>query len=681
MTGAGAGGEVTEHAHILIVDDLPEKLLVFRTVLEDLGQPLVFARSGTEALKEVLAREFAVILLDVNMPDIDGFETASLIRRHRRSAYTPIIFITSYADELQTAKGYSLGAVDYILSPVVPEILRSKVRVFVQLHVLQKRIARQAEERIALAASAAALAVAEDAQRRSACLSEVSHALSGVLEPGQVLQALRARAVPALAADVALLLPGEAAGDTPGGAPLNAPVDAPKGAGPGRAAETPAVLDWPLRQGERCLGVLRLQGPTAMGQALGPEVAERAAVALAAAHLHQELQAEIAERRQAEARLAEASRRKDEFIAMLSHELRNPLAPIRNAAEVIRRVAPDDKTLRWASDITDRQVRQLTRLVDELLDVARISQGKIVLQRAPLDLAALAVECLETQRSAVAARRQTLTQAVPDTPVWVDGDADRLRQVVGNLVSNAIKYTPEGGGLHVGIAREGGQATLTVRDTGMGIEPDLLPRVFELFEQGPRTLDRSQGGLGIGLTLVQLLVQLHGGRVEAHSAGAGRGSEFRVWLPASEALAAPAPAADVAPRAVPVRRILIVEDNVDVADTTAAMLRLSGHTVRVVHGGAEALDAVAGFHPEVVLLDIGLPHMDGYEVARRLRETAACDAAWLVALTGYGQPADRLRGRDAGFDEHLLKPVDPTALEDIIARSGQRPARHKRLQS
>ncbi|WP_374676203.1 response regulator [Ideonella sp.] len=655
----GFAGEMTEQAHILIVDDLPEKLLVFRTVLEDLGQPLVFARSGTEALKEVLAREFAVILLDVNMPDIDGFETASLIRRHRRSAHTPIIFITSYADELQTARGYSLGAVDYILSPVVPEILRSKVRVFVELHVLQKRIARQAEERIALAASAAALAVAEDAQRRSACLSEVSHALSGVLDPGQVLQALQARAVPVLAGGVSLLAPGDEL--------------AQAGQGRGAGAGPAAVQDWPLRQGDHTLGLLRFDAPTAMGEALGPEVAERVAVALAAAHLHQELQAEIAERRQAEARLAEASRRKDEFIAMLSHELRNPLAPIRNAAEVIRRVAPEDKTLRWASDITDRQVRQLTRLVDELLDVARISQGKIVLQRAPLDLAALVADCVDAQRSAITARRQTLTQAVSSVPVWVNGDADRLRQVVGNLLSNAIKYTPEGGGLHVGIGLDGGQALLTVRDTGMGIEPDLLPRVFELFEQGPRTLDRSQGGLGIGLTLVQLLVQLHGGRVEAHSAGTGQGSEFRIWLPTSGALAAPAPAPAVEAPVVPHRHILLVEDNVDVADTTATMLRLSGHTVCVVHGGAEAIDAVAGFTPDVVLLDIGLPHMDGYEVARRLRHTAACQGAWLVALTGYGQPADRQRGRDAGFDEHLLKPVDPSALDEIIARSA-RPA-------
>ena len=680
-----------EKVNILVVDDLQEKLLVFRTVLEDLDQNLIFVRSGTEALREVLKHEFAVILLDVNMPDIDGFETAALIRRHRRSAHTPIIFITSYADELQTARGYSLGAVDYILSPVVPEILRSKVRVFVELHVLQKRIARQADERVALASAAAALQLAEESTRRSAYLSELSHSLAGLLDVPVGLHKLMAQAVPALCDAAAVVLvdeqmrvehvvrrrdsasrPIDVAADELTPNELEA-LNKALTAADDRALVDPSARDWlqavPLRHGDRVLGALLLQGPlTTLGEALLDEVATRAAIGLAAAQLHQSLQVEIAERRQAETRLEEASRRKDEFLAMLSHELRNPLAPIRNAVEVIRRKAPNDSTLKWATDITDRQVRQLTRLVDELLDVARISQGKIVLQRAPLDLGVLVAECVEAQRPLIAARRQLLTLALPTEPVAVQGDGARIQQVVSNLLSNAIKYTQDDGNLNISVTSEEGQAVVSVRDNGMGIEADLLPRVFDMFEQGHRALDRSQGGLGIGLTLVQLLVKLHGGRVEALSAGSGQGAEFRVYLPALSLPADVAAQDEQAPEVtVPGRRILVVEDNADVAETTAAMLALSGHEVRTVHDGVEALSMVEAFAPDVVLLDIGLPRMDGYEVARRLRQLPATRDTLLVALTGYGQASDRLRGREAGFDEHLLKPVDPAVLNALIA--------------
>jgi len=442
-------------------------------------------------------------------------------------------------------------------------------------------------------------------------------------------------------------------------APMAVPVPAPA-----------AVQAYPLRHGDRLLGALLVRGrPTALGESLLDEVTARAAVAFAAAQLHQSLQVEIAERRQAEARLEDASRRKDEFIAMLSHELRSPLAPIRNAVEVIRRLAPRDATLQWATDITDRQVRQLTRLVDELLDAARISQGKIVLQRAPLDLCTLMTECIEAQRPFIAGRRQTLTQSLPSQPVWVHADPARLQQVISNLLSNAIKYTPDEGGMHVAVTTDDGQAMVSVRDNGMGIEPDLLPRVFDLFEQGHRTLDRSQGGLGIGLTLVQLLVKLHSGRVEALSAGVGHGAEFRVYLPLQPQAADTSRVAEPA-AAGPVvrRRILVVDDNVDVADTTAAILGLSGHTLCIAHGGAEALAQAEAFRPEVVLLDIGLPVMDGYEVARRLRELPATREVLLIALTGYGQATDRQRGREAGFDEHLLKPIDPTVLDALISR-------------
>ena len=322
---------------------------------------------------------------------------------------------------------------------------------------------------------------------------------------------------------------------------------------------------------------------------------------------------------------------------------------------------------------TDRQVRQLTRLVDELLDVARISQGKIVLQQQRQNLVTLLSQCLETHRPFVAARHLTLVSSLPGEGIHVNGDATRLAQVVNNLLTNATRYTPEGGTITVAVERErsceGEFAVLQVSDDGIGIEAELLPHVFELFEQGKRALDRTQGGLGVGLTLVQRLVRLHGGEVEARSAGAGLGAQFRVRLPClpeDPALPAGEDGGEPLAPAKVCRRILLVEDNADVAETTMMLLTLSGHEVRMARDGLQALQMAAVFAPEVVLLDIGLPLMDGYEVARRLRQMPQTAAALLIALTGYGQKSDRQRGKEAGFDGHLLKPVDPQALGAMI---------------
>jgi len=674
---------------------------VFETVLGDLNQNLVFARSGADALRQILRRDFAVILLDVNMPDMDGFETAALIRRYKRAAHTPIIFITSYADEMQTARGYSLGAVDYIPSPVVPEMLRSKIRVFVELHILQRRIARQADERVALAASEAALRLAEESTRRSSLLAGLSHALSGVLDLREGIHTLLTHVVPALAGNATVALVDDQGVVTHAATRSSlsegdaASVDLQPSALPSahfallrQALSTSsdaharasgfvdgALQMLPLVHADRFLGGLWIDGElTPLCAALLDEVAARAAIAFATASLYGALQVEIAERRQAESRLEEASRRKDEFLAMLAHELRNPLAPIRNAVELIRLAAPTEAKVRWAADVTDRQVRQLTRLVDELLDVARISQGKVVLQTQCLDLVTLVTQCIESQRDVMQRRRQTLTLSLPDWPVNLNGDATRLAQVVNNLLSNAIKYTPEGGAISVGVEHAQGSdsefALLQVSDNGIGIDADLLPHVFELFEQGKRALDRTQGGLGVGLTLVQRLVQLHGGEVVASSAGPGQGSQFRVLLPClgevDEPVAQDAGRGQL-PTAAVARRILVVDDNVDVVETTTMLLSLSGHQVRSAKDGLQALHLASEFRPDVVLLDIGLPLMDGYEVARRLRQTPQTAGALLIALTGYGQQGDRQRGRDAGFDGHMLKPVDPHALAKLIA--------------
>jgi signal transduction histidine kinase len=513
-----------DKANILVVDDLPEKLLVFETILEELGQNLVMVRSGSEALAEVLRREFAVILLDVNMPDIDGLETAEYLRQYKKSAHTPIIFITAYADEMQTAKGYSLGAVDYILSPIQPEILRSKVKVFVELFNLQQQTRIMADERVAL---------------------------------------------------------------------------------------------------ERA------------------ETARRAA--------------------------EEANRLKDEFIAMLSHELRNPLAPIRTAVDVIRRLAPPDPNLAVATDMIGRQVAHLVRLVDELLDMARIGRGRITLKKEHLELERVISHGLEPVRPFIESRRQTLAVSVPPAPVWISGDFVRLGQIVTNLVNNAAKFTPEGGHIRVDATADRGQAVIVVRDTGVGIEPQLLPRIFEMFVQGERSLDRSEGGMGIGLTLARQLVELHQGRIEAYSDGPGKGTVFTVSLPCinpvAKAVAAPALSETELIRH---RRVLVVDDNADAAESLAMLLQISGHETRVVTEAAKVVSASAEFMPHVAVLDIGLPGISGYDLARQLRQQADSAQLVLIALTGYGQKQDRERAAAVGFDYHFVKPVDPGELETAI---------------
>jgi signal transduction histidine kinase/DNA-binding response OmpR family regulator len=683
-----------DKANILIVDDLPEKLLVFRTVLEELGQNLVFVRSGSEALKEVLKREFAVILLDVNMPDIDGLETAQLIRNYKRSAHTPIIFITAYADEIQTSRGYSLGAVDYILSPVVPEMLRSKVRVFVDLHKLQRRTQRQAEERIALVAAEAARRLAEETTQRSNFLAQASRALSGSLDVRVGMHRLLELLVPELASQATVAVLDEV---------LHCELDAGIGTrvfqGGGlndlsatcRAAMAQALASServglppplsggaiPMVVGERVLGVLLVMtGTDDRDWSMLEDVAGRAAMAFENARLYHTLEAEIEERRQAETKLQLSNQRKDEFLAMLSHELRNPLAPIRNAIEVIRRVVPSEPTLDWANDVMDRQIKHLTRLVEELLDVARISQGKIVLQTELVDLKSVMSQSIETVRPFMEGRRHTLTHKMPATPVWMRGDFARLLQIVSNLLNNAAKYTEEGGAVHLALTVDEGQAVISVTDNGIGIEQELLPNVFDLFEQGKRSLDRSQGGLGVGLTLVQRLVQLHSGEVRAISEGVGQGSEFRVVLPCLVDINAPEEAVQEPAREAPGCRILVVDDNFDAAESIAMFLMISGNEVKTVPDGPQALACAPVYVPEVVVLDIGLPGMDGYEVAARLRELPQTASALLIALTGYGQENDKNRAKAAGFDAHLIKPTDPGALVDLIERHlqhGHRP--------
>ena len=679
-----------EKANILVVDDLSDKLLVFSSILEELGEKLVMVRSGSEALREVLNREFAVILLDVNMPDIDGLETGRLIRQYKKSAHTPIIFITAYADEMQTAQGYSLGAVDYILSPVRPDVLRSKVKVFVELYKMQQRIKAMAE-------AEAARAAAEENTRRSNFLAHASHELGASLDLEQGMRRLLELVVPHVCDVASVTIEKEPGHFTSLGlpeadyvpAPLsNAVQDALRDASAverGAAQGLSGTLAYPLRVGDRVIGAFGLGyiGRPARDQEMLEEMVGRAAIALDNARLYRSLKREITRSRAAEEELQDANRRKDEFLAMLSHELRNPLAPIRNAVELMRRVGSSEPRLVMARDVIDRQATQLARLVDELLDVSRISQGKIVLKKEPIELAKIIAHSVETVRPMVDQREQRLSVEVSAHPVWLMGDFARLSQVVANLLNNAAKYTPEGGSIRLAATGGEGKATITVEDNGSGIEAELLPRVFELFVQGERALDRSQGGLGIGLTLVKRLVELHQGEVEAASAGSGRGALFRVVLPAISAVQAPgATPVEVTSPQVYGRRVLVVDDNADAAESTAAFLRLEGHEVKTVLDGNEALSSVRVFAPHVIVLDIGLPGLDGYAVARRLREQGDTSHALLIAVTGYGSKEDHERAMEAGFDYHFVKPTDPRQIQQAIEQGRHNPAKgHEVLRS
>jgi two-component system, sensor histidine kinase len=368
--------------------------------------------------------------------------------------------------------------------------------------------------------------------------------------------------------------------------------------------------------------------------------------------------------------LRQADQRKDEFLATLAHELRNPLAPIRTGLQLLNWPPPEEAQFRAVTEMMERQMKQLLRLVDDLLEVSRISTGKLVLQKERLDLRHVVEMALEACQPLIARGGHRLQVDLPDDgPLLVDGDPARLAQALSNLLNNAAKYTPDGGDIALTLARDGGQAVLTVRDSGVGLPPEMIARVFDMFAQVNRSLDRAQGGLGIGLALVRSLVLLHGGRVSAASAGPGRGSSFTIELPLLAEAAAPPPPPAAAPAAAPrAARVLVVDDNDDAATSLAMLLSLSGHEVEVENSGQAALAKAASFLPQAVFCDLGMPGMGGHEFATRLRQDPRFATTLLVALTGWGSEEDRKRSRAAGFDEHLTKPASVDAMEALLAK-------------
>jgi PAS domain S-box-containing protein len=949
-------------ANILLVDDQPSNLLVLRAILEELGQNLVEARSGDEALRLLSEHEFAVVLLDVLMPGLDGFETAKRMRQQAKSLHTPIIFLTAHdIDRSQLEHGYSMGAVDFLVKPLLPVILKAKVSGFIDLFEEKQKAKREAEQlrllihrtteyaifmldpegriitwnpgaerikgyraeeiigqhfsrfypqeaidrgwpqhelavakveghfedegwrvrkdgtqfwanvvitalydekgglrgfskitrdlttrknaeetakrlvqeetarrvaeenaeiiqehreklRVTLASIGDAV-ISTDAQGSVTFLNAVAERLMGwsdaeakgkpLREVFQIVneqtrqpaenpakRALRegvvvglanhtvliakdgterpiedsaapirdangqtigvvlvfrdvskqrhAEAMNRLLADVTsamvgplhyqsilrevadLTVPG--LGDfclfdvlttderlervgwkhvdpikqalaekvlnfTPPKDAMNHPVA--KALQTGKAEFNPQVSDeWleqiatspahleflrelgihslitvPLAVGRRRHGALTFgygvsgRRHTTEELRLAEEVARRTALTLENAKLLNQLR--------------EADRKKDEFLAVLAHELRNPLAPLSNALQAMRLTTTDNKS-EQVREMMERQVKQMVRLVDDLLDISRITSGKISLRKEKLDLSDVIVTALETSRPLIEAARHELTVVPTSSPLYVEGDRTRLAQVVSNLLTNSAKYTPPGGHIWLTLLNQGDEAAIKVQDNGIGIAADMLPQIFEMFAQVDRNESRSQGGLGIGLTLVKRLVEMHGGRIEAHSAGLGQGSEFIVRLPLESQKAASntTDAASTDRRNAEGhagRRILVVDDNVDSATSLAMLLERQGNIVRTAHNGHGALQAAADFVPDVVLLDIGMPGMDGFQVAQKLRYLPQTKNAVLIAQTGWGQERDRLRSTEAGFDHHLVKPVDPEALNRLLA--------------
>lgn len=537
---------------ILVVDDNKANLIAMEAVLASLGSPVVRAQSGEEGLRVLLEHDFALILLDVQMPLLDGFETARLIRERRRSSHTPIIFVTAHGrDENDVLAAYKLGAVDFLFKPVVPEVLRSKATVFVELYRRTALLTRQAEQ----------------------------------------------------------------------------------------------LRDHERREHERALGEERRRWN------------------------------EEAMRRQMQ-EMAEADRRKDEYLAVLGHELRNPLSAVVTGCDLLRRkfeALPGlDQSILLTRDRIDRQAQHLRRLVDELLDLTRISSGKIELKMATTTAQDVIEQAVVTNSTAIEERGHDLVVEVPPAPVVLYADPVRLIQSVGNLINNAARYTDEKGTIWVKceILPDGQSVRIEVKDNGRGIAPEILPRVFDMFvqESGRDT----EGGLGLGLTIVKRLVELHGGTVTAASQGPGRGSSFAITLrieprasaapsapTGTGAVRAPEPSAPAGPLSV-----VLVEDNDDIVESMSEFLVDLGHKVHTAGDGRRGLEMILAERPDVAIVDVGLPLLDGYQVASEVRQHLGAAAPRMVAMTGYGQEADRRRAREAGFDRHLVKPAE---MSDIIA--------------
>ena len=701
-------GADDEKVNILIVDDRPDKLLAHEVVLGELNQNLVCARSGKEALRCLLRQDFAVILLDVNMPGMDGFETAALIRQRPRSATTPIIFISALNDsENYMSRGYSLGAVDYVLAPVAPEILRAKLAVFVDLYKKTEQVKRQAEERAKLAREQAARAEAEARQERLAFLAHASSVLGASLDCKETLQNLAQLIVTRfadfcvvhMAEENGLLRPVAVAYADPREDPKlqvlaeQFPTSHAADQSGQRVFETGKseihcdvgdsaleqlfhqqadrdfvrsmdVTDFiavPLRTRDRPLGAITMLNVTARREcgpdelSLAEDLAQRAALALDNAGLYDAAQ-------KARTDAEQANRAKDGFLAMLSHELRTPLTPVLTSVLALEAEENLPQETRESLQMIRRNVELEARLIDDLLDLTRISQGKVQLSREVVDAHLLLRNALEICQGEIEQKKLGLQLDLAATKVDLLADPARLQQIFWNLIKNAVKFTPEGGRLTISTDNEvDGQLRVSITDTGIGIDADALTKIFNAFEQAEQT---RLGGLGLGLAISKALVETHGGRIVAESGGRGQGSTFSVFFPVSEGEtrrnSSSAPAPHRSRRSL---RILLVEDHEDTNRSLTNLLRRRGYEVQPATSYHAALDCAANEQFDVLVSDIGLPDGSGIDLMQKL---SAARPIIGIALTGFGMEEDVRKSRGVGFHRHLIKPVDLNKLDSII---------------
>jgi PAS domain S-box-containing protein len=680
---ARAGPATTSHdderISILLVDDEPKNLTVLETVLEDPGYRLVRAESAEQALLALVAEEFALLVLDIQMPGMSGFELAQLIKERKKTAGVPIIFLTAYYSEDQhVLEGYSTGAVDYLHKPINPAILRCKVAVFAELH-RRSRESTRANHKLLAEVSARRCAEEQLRQLNDELERRVAERTEALLQRERELRSLADNTPDILTRfdqDLRYVFVNSA---------IEKATGLPRETFPGRTMRDMRLPDdlcelweralrfvfetrkpWSIEFGHAGPGGLRLYA-TRLVPELGP---------VGAAEFVLGVTQDVTDRKRTDEALKNAERRKDEFLATLAHELRNPLAPLRTGLDVLN-LSPGAAVAADIRNMMDRQLTHTVRLIDDLLDVSRITSNKLALRKQRVLLQSIAETAVEASRPVIEASGHALKLTLPDEPVWLDADPTRLAQVMSNLLTNAAKYTPETGRIELAAVQEGGEVIIRVKDTGLGIPPEMLSEVFEMFAQVNRSLDRSQGGLGVGLALVKRLVELHGGRIAAESPGLGAGSTFTIRFPLGPSDAGgPEPQTTFAaapPRSsTSGRRVLVVDDNVDGAECLAKMLQLCGHQTRTAHSGPEALDAAQPFNPEVVFLDIGLPGMNGYEVAKRLRGEPSLRGTVLVALTGWGTEDNKRESKEAGFDFHLTKPVAVAAIENILAQVAMR---------
>lgn len=647
----------------LLVDDVDENLLALEGLLRREGLEILKANSGTEALELLLVHEVALAILDVQMPGMDGFELAEIMRSTSRTGCVPIIFLTAGGiDENRRFRGYETGAVDFLFKPVEPHVLRSKADVFFDLYQQRQEVGRQRDElRVLLATNAQLL---NQTRQNAEALKQSQSELQKINDntPDIIVRfdhRLRQVYVNKAASSLFSLPTESILGKTMGQL--------------GFPNSFCNVIENAVRDVFESRTVCHVEvtreteaGTQFFSSRLMPELSDDGAKVehvLSVTH-------DITDRKHAEEVLKEADRRKDEFIATLAHELRNPLAPIRNAIELLKlHTHTESGDLNTIRELMDRQVHHLTRLVDDLLEISRITQGKLELRKDRILLTGVVENAIESARPIIESASHTFALSVPKEPIWLDADATRLSQVFTNLLNNSAKYTPKGGKIWMNVRQYGSEVEIAVSDNGIGIPTEHLGRVFKMFSQVTPAIERSQGGLGIGLALVKGLVELHDGYIEAFSGGEGQGSKFVVRLPVSksdsleegQSIDLQSDSTDHNPF-----KVLVVDDNCDAANSLAMLLQLLGHETMVSHDPIEALAIAEYSRPQLILLDIGLPRVSGYEVARRIRSQNWGKKVTLIAQSGWGQEEDKQRANDAGFDHHMTKPIDHKHLTDLL---------------